>query len=1124
MNAEKALEIFERIENDRYSSNLFARANARYILFGVNEDRDNFPLALESNLDNGSDALAFSYLSIGCTLAEARIFDQHTKLSLEKGAELIEYTHLPTINRNNRSKYFLLIGALAYYASSQYSKAFILMKEATEYETDVSILISAFLKKDFGRVNDSLNKILLDQQTYLTRENSIIYNYHIIIFAKAISNLMDYLYTGSQVSLKTTSEILNDLEELLLLDKEPSLWWITRLFKIISNGLYKSSLWSTIPSLLQDEHTEIIRAFISNLIFGKKPIVELFTAQQAALPLIAANRGGVIGLPTSSGKTQIAVLAILKCLSENPDSKVLYIAPYRSLAFEVENSLKASFEVLGFEVSQLYGSGQFGKLDNMIIEEASILIATPEKAKVILRANETITSQIKLVIIDEGHLLDESQRNVKNELFVDELKIHVRKNNGITFLLSAVLPNSDDIANWIAEDPRCTVTEKERLARQRLGTLEFRKNTVSLEWFGEERSFNTNFIRPFLSKRKGGKTQPEDKAHAVGMTALRLSEQEKSVLIFTSRAVSVNTYAKAILKSMKLLYGDKGYHEWADQDAWEELNLLCSEHNFNKNADLLNYARYGILCHYGNIHKDIRGALERLMKNGNPRVIVATMTLGQGVNLGVSTVILADTDFYDREKKAWKPITHNEVWNIIGRAGRAFQDVEGKILFAIENKEQRIAAMDYINNPPKSVISGLLLKIKFVKKIAKECKIEFPELLELITSNDFSRFNRFRFTSTGKNVEDEFYEVFDWIDDTLLSLYMLSKENKQSIDDIIRSTLAYIQAPSVKGITSNEVLDFLKARNDAVEGMIPFTSNNRQLVLSSLPLASAIALDSNFHEILELGKGFIESEQTIDDKILLLKKIEQIIETFPSHTFKPKLNDKGDLEFPTALLDEARALWISGRNLSSGSNVAKFIKICNQYFGFTISWVVGAIANKCRTINQDDLAEIFEELALSCELGLPNGNVAKIYLAGVKSRVAAMDIFDSFTYDLYAEPNMNIRETRETIIEHMIELKKEATDVLTNRWLDFINADYRRNIKKSLPKFNNFILPKYPDLLAKRLYVKTIDNKTMFLSSPDYTEKFEIRSSTEWPFDFYANLMNYYFEYDGKVWRLVKQA
>jgi len=784
----------------------------------------------------------------------------------------------------------------------------------------------------------------------------------------------------------------------------------------------------------------------------------------------------------------------------------------------VENALKESFDVLNFETSQLYGSGQFGKLDNIIIEEANILIATPEKSKVILRANETISECIKLVIIDEGHLLDESQRNVKNELFVEELKIHIKKNNGTIILLSAVLPNSEDLAKWITDDSKYTVSETERLARQRLGILEFSRNSVSLEWLGEERSFNTNFIRSIPPKRKKGRIYPNDKAHAVGMTALRLSEQGKSVLIFTSRARSVGTYAKAILKSLELLYNDVEDHNWTDKDAWEELKLLCYEYSFDKNIELLAFAKKGILCHYGNIHKDIKSVLERLMKNGNPRIIVATMTLGQGVNLGVSTVILADTDYYDADEKIWKPITSNEVWNIIGRAGRAFQDVEGKVLFAIQDKIDRKIAMNYISTPPKNVLSGLLLKIAFIKRISKECKVEFSDLLELIANNDFSKFQKFHFKRTGKYVDDEFYEIFDWIDDSILSLNSLSEQNEESIDNVIRSTLAYMQASATNGITGDEVLDFLKARYKAIEKLVVSSANNAHLLLSSLPLASAIALDGEYDRILQYGNNFLKSPQALSNKIRLLKEIEEVVFTFPSFTFRSNRN------IPQDLLDEARILWISGSSLSMGSNIGKIIKICNGYFSFTISWVVGAIANKCKTAGEDELANVFEDLSLSCELGLPNIDAAKIYLAGVKSRIAVMDIYDSRSFKQHNGSEMNIRQTKNWINDYTNKLKSEVTEDITKRWLDFVSSEIKRNQKYKHPKFSDFILPGHPDLITNRLYVKTIDHKTFYLSSPDYTESFPINSSKQWPFANFANSMNYYFEYTDDSWKLVKQA
>jgi superfamily II helicase len=75
-------------------------------------------------------------------------------------------------------------------------------------------------------------------------------------------------------------------------------------------------------------------------------------------------------------------------------------------------------------------------------------------------------------------------------------------------------------------------------------------------------------------------------------------------------------------------------------------------------------------------------ATERLMRTMPPKIIIASTTLGQGVNISISSVIVA-TPYIGR-----KPIDHRDFWNICGRAGRAFVDGEGKILFAIDETKK----------------------------------------------------------------------------------------------------------------------------------------------------------------------------------------------------------------------------------------------------------------------------------------------------------------------------------------------------------------------------------------------------------------------------------------------------
>ena len=73
--------------------------------------------------------------------------------------------------------------------------------------------------------------------------------------------------------------------------------------------------------------------------------------------------------------------------------------------------------------------------------------------------------------------------------------------------------------------------------------------------------------------------------------------------------------------------------------------------------------------------------------------------------------------------------TSKDFWNIAGRAGRAFVDIEGKILYAVDENHWSYRrdiqlCRDYfdITNMDKAT-SGLLSLIKEIKNIATQCNI-----------------------------------------------------------------------------------------------------------------------------------------------------------------------------------------------------------------------------------------------------------------------------------------------------------------------------------------------------------------------------------------------------------------
>src|SRR5690606_20290100 len=125
-------------------------------------------------------------------------------------------------------------------------------------------------------------------------------------------------------------------------NSEPSVWWIVRLLLLVAEGLNEASLWNSLKGHF-DIQTTVIKKYIQSLVYlPPRGIHELFITQRKSLPKVlnAENKGCVVTIPTSSGKTRIAEIAILDCITKNDENKVLYIAPFRSLAFEIENSLE----------------------------------------------------------------------------------------------------------------------------------------------------------------------------------------------------------------------------------------------------------------------------------------------------------------------------------------------------------------------------------------------------------------------------------------------------------------------------------------------------------------------------------------------------------------------------------------------------------------------------------------------------------------------------------------------------------------------------------------------------------------------------------------------------------------
>ena len=896
-----------------------------------------------------------------------------------------------------------------------------------------------------------------------------------ISIAKSLYSIIQYFYTGEDSLIDTAKEKLNALLDIAKLENLVDLWWVVRLILIIVDGFTQSSLWNMLGAYMNlKEDNSLARRYVLSLIYKQVPVTELFLSQRAVLPqLFSTGQSGVIvSIPTSSGKTRIAEMAILNTIIENPEGKILYIAPFRSLAYEIENSLGNLFAAAKIRVSHLYGGSLFTSLDVEEISEANIVIATPEKVKAIFRCQQDFFKELSLVIMDEGHLLGGDQRQVGNEIFYEELRNFLKKFECKYLLLSAVLPNTDDLAKWLTNSANNTYHTDWRPSKQICGILNWNGVSVSMDWYKGNviSSFNRNFVVRYEMPRKPRERTkhyyPKNKAEAIVETARKL-ESLGSTLIYVPIKKSCSTYAEAYAKSLE---AEQPY-VFKDNLEHRIFELVCKE--TYSIPTIYDYATKGIFYHNADLFTDVRITLEKLMQSEHPRVIIATSTLSQGVNLGVSTVILSSV-YNDR-----KLISNRDFWNLAGRAGRAFADEEGKILVAFEydqkkTKRQNERKKSYIikdyfeNSNLDFVTSGLLEIISIIHNIADETGTTFGNLLELIADN--------KPLPTIDNTSDV-ESLMSELDDCLLSMHGNYSEDKMSlnwIEDIFSKSLAYIQASkgTIENVSPDNVISFVKSRVTGILKRIDGRDNWEHLIQSGLPLQKSIELDLIFVDIVNLVIDYRLSGKTIEDKVLLLKNIETLISN------QPNFNDK---YIGLERIDEIREKWLKGTPLCeiNPSNKDEIAAIQN-YYSYELPWFLNGMASMVRADEEYDeyMANVLSELALLVETGLPNKRAVKIYRSGVRSRACATEFSEHMSGIFFGEyyPSSSVKS-------EIIQLSPSWNN-LSERgkaWVEILKAE--RNIKQAnkISPISSFSIKgdKHGLTMFK---VRIIDGKTYFIS------------------------------------------
>jgi len=175
----------------------------------------------------------------------------------------------------------------------------------------------------------------------------------------------------------------------------------------------------------------------------EKEIKTLRPAQEKSIRKgLLGRKNLLVCTPTASGKTLIAELAALKNIL-NGNGKAIYIVPLKALASEKYKDFKKRYEGIAKVALSI---GDIDSADSYLIDY-DLIITTSEKLDSLIRHHAPWLSLISTIIIDEIHLLNDTERGPTLEILITILRQLLKKAQIIG--LSATIGNPEELAEWL---------------------------------------------------------------------------------------------------------------------------------------------------------------------------------------------------------------------------------------------------------------------------------------------------------------------------------------------------------------------------------------------------------------------------------------------------------------------------------------------------------------------------------------------------------------------------------------------------------------------------------------------------------------------------------------------------
>ncbi|MFQ5846181.1 MAG: DEAD/DEAH box helicase [Candidatus Methylomirabilales bacterium] len=466
--------------------------------------------------------------------------------------------------------------------------------------------------------------------------------------------------------------------------------------------------------------------------------------QGEAIRYILEGDSVIVSAPTGAGKTLIAEFAIYKALATG--TRLAYTTPLKALS----NQKFADF-------CKQYGEEFVGILtgDVKVNPGAPLVVMTTE----ILR-NKLYTrslDEIAYVVLDECHYMgDEGRGTVWEEIIINcprEIQL---------IALSATVGNIDEIAEWVTEvhGPIRTVVHQWRPVPLHYHLCGPEGEMVEVD--GCSRAQVHQAVR---SWRRLPRVRLRGREHrdrrrrpvrrrvspSVLLPSLKNRRWLPAIYFIFSRVGCEAALRRFLEEGVSLSAGRE------HQEVGEAIATFVSENptlvtKSELNELIFDGLRRGAGVHHAGILPALKRLTETLFERGLIQVVFATETMSLGIHMPAKSVVLQA--LVKRSDYGFRILSHNELIQMAGRAGRRGIDPEGECIIALDAPEGVEETLHLIRKKSEAIESRF--RIGYSSAALLVLTFERPED---IRHNIESSFGQFQNRKRIQAIEQELVEL-----------------------------------------------------------------------------------------------------------------------------------------------------------------------------------------------------------------------------------------------------------------------------------------------------------------------------------------------------------------------------